>query len=441
MRSTSWLLVSLCVICSVCQSAHGENWGQWRGPFFNGTTNETNLPTQWTRTENTAWVAELPGASAATPVVWGDRVFVSSVDAGRDKLVAICIDKKTGSEVWTRDISDTIRKDSRSTFSSPSPVTDGNVVIFFYGNGDLLAYDFDGDEKWRRNIQNDYGQFAFLWTFSTSPVLYDGKLFLQVLQRDVAVDGRGFRDRKNESYLVALDPASGEELWKHIRPSEAKMESREAFTTPMPFEFNGQKQLLVIGGDDLTSHDIDTGQELWRWGTWNPQRITHWRHVPSPIAGDGTVLVCAPKKDPVYAIKLGGTGTLGDEAVAWESSDNRIVSADVPTPAFYDGDFFVLSDVRNTIMRVNPKNGEVVWQARTPGRAKFEASPTVADGKIYTVNFVGDVVIFDAKTGDVINNISMDEASEDAIRSSIVVSDGQLFIRTNAKLYCIGKSS
>ena len=114
------------------------------------------------------------------------------------------------------------------------------------------------------------------------------------------------------------------------------------------------------------------------------------------------------------------------------------MSSDVPTPAFYDGDFFVLSDVRKSLSRVDPTTGEVIWQVKTPGRDKFEASPTVADDKVYIVNFIGDVVVLDAKTGELINNVSMDDPSENSIRSSVIVAGKQLLIRTNRKLYCIG---
>ncbi len=202
-----------------------------------------------------------------------------------------------------------------------------------------------------------------------------------------AVDGRGFKDRENESYLLAMDPRTGKELWRHVRPSQAKAESREAFTTPIPFEHDGRKELLVAGGDDITGHDPATGKELWRWGTWNPGRIGHWRLVPSPIAGDGIILACAPKKDPIYAIKAGGEGRLDDDSVAWVSRDTRDLTADVPTPAFYDGDFFVLSDPRKMLLRVDPQTGAVKWSVRTPGTDKYEASPLVADGKIYLINF------------------------------------------------------
>jgi outer membrane protein assembly factor BamB len=194
-----------------------------------------------------------------------------------------------------------------------------------------------------------------------------------------------------------------------------------------------------VGGDDLTGHDPETGQELWRWGTWNPERIGHWRHVPSAVAGDGIILVCAPKQSPIYAIRHGDRGVLGDQAIAWVSQEDRDVAADVPTPAFYDGDFFVLNDLRRMLCRVEPQTGKVKWKIRTPGSDKYEASPLAADGKIYLVNFVGDVVIVDADSGEILNNISMDDPSEDNIRSTISAAHGQLFIRTNRKLYCVGQ--
>jgi outer membrane protein assembly factor BamB len=242
----------------------------------------------------------------------------------------------------------------------------------------------------------------------------------------------------NESYLLALDPATGKQLWRHVRPSQARAESREAFTTPVPTTVNGTKQLLVVGGDDLSGHDPETGKELWRWGTWNPRRTGDWRLVPSAVAGGDVVLACAPKGDPIYAVTIGGEGQLSDDALAWVSDEQRELSSDVPTPAFYDGDFFILGDVRRTLARVDPRTGEIKWKQTTPGRAKYEASPTVADGKVYVVNFDGDVTIFDATDGRIINTISMDNPRRDAVRATIVAAHGNLFIRTTNKLYCIG---
>ncbi len=436
MRPFTFLMILLTGV----SLARAENWPQWRGPNFDGSTDEVNLPTQWSQTENIAWSADLSGAAASTPIVWEDRVFLSGVDSANDTLQAMCFDRRDGKLLWKHDVAKGIRKDYRSNFAAASPVTDGQLVVFFFGNGDMVCYDIEGQRQWGRNLQEDYGEFAFMWTFSASPVLLDGKLYQQVLQRDVPVDGRGLQNEKNLSYLLAMDPETGKTLWRHIRPSKARAESLEAFTTPMPYEVDGEMQLLVVGGDAVTGHDPETGEELWRWGTWNPERITHWRQVTSPVAGDGIVLVCAPKRDPIYAVKIGGHGTLDDSALAWVSREEKALSSDVPTPAFYDGDFFVLSDVRKFLSRVEPRTGKVKWTVSTPGTAKYEASPLAADGKIYLMNFDGQVTIFRADDGEIINQISMDRPTDgEMVRASISAAHGQLFIRTTGKLYCVGE--
>lgn len=421
---------------SLLSALDAANWPQWRGPNFNGSTTETGLPLKWSKTENVVWRAKLPGAGAATPVVWEDKVFVSSADAKSKTLKAFCFDRQNGQTLWSRTLSEgKIEQDSRSNYASPSPATDGRTIVFFYGNGELAGFNLDGKKLWQRNIQKDEGDFAFLWTFSSSPLLYDGKLFLQVLQRDTVVGGR-----KNESYILAMEPRTGKTLWRRVRPSQARNESREAFTTPIPFEFQGQKQILVIGGDDLTAHNPANGQELWRWGTWNPTRIGHWRHVPSPVASEDIILVCAPKRAPIYAIRAGGE-RLGEQAVAWISRDVRQISSDVPTPAYYDGDFFILSDVRAALSRVEPRSGRVKWSINLPGSSKFEASPLAADGKIYLMNFAGDAIVVNAANGEMINNIPMGNQYDDHTRSSIIAAHGQLFVRTNSELFCIAANS
>lgn len=427
----------LALTLAVSSSIQADNWAQWRGPNFNGSTSETGLPAAWSKSENVVWKTSLPGESAATPIVWENKVFLSSTDKEAENLLAMCIDRTNGKVLWSHKINQGLRQDSRSDYSSPSPATDGNVVVFFYGNGDLVTFDLDGKELWRRNIQKEEGDFAFQWTFSSSPLLHDGKLYLQVLQRDTPVHGKGFKDRPNESYLLAMNPKTGKTLWKHIRPSQAKAESRESFATPIPFSFRGQNQILIIGGDDLTAHDPASGKELWRWGTWNPTRIGHWRHVPSPIASEDIILVCAPKRDPIYAIKAGGAGLLNDRAIAWVSEDTRELSSDVPTPAFYQGDFFILSDVRKALSRVEPTSGKVKWTIELPGRYKFEASPLAADNKIYLMNFAGDVLVINAQNGEIMSNIAMGSGSDNLTRSAIIAAHGQLFIRTNSELYCI----
>jgi outer membrane protein assembly factor BamB len=436
------------VLLATAATARAENWPQWRGPNFNGSSEAKNLPAEFGPTKNAVWVADLPGPSAATPVVWEDRVFVSSTDVtnasetSKQSLLTMCFDRKDGKLLWQHEVAQGIQKNYHSNFSSPSPVTNGEVVVFFFGNGIMVAYDLDGKKQWERSIQD--GQFAFMWTFSTSPVLCDGKLILQVLQRDTPVRGAGPSERPIESYLLALDPSTGKTLWRHVRPSKAKAESLEAFTTPMPIEIEGRPALLVAGGDALTAHDLKTGKELWRWGTWNPERIGHWRLVPSPVAGDGVAVVCAPKGSPVYAIKTNGQGVLDDSYVAWTTEGNRDVSSDVPTPAFYDGDFFVLygsrQGSRKSLSRLDPETGEVQWSTQLPDSQKYESSPLAADGKIYVVNFDGLVVVVNAADGSILQQVSLDAPQQgETVRSSIIAAHGQLFVRTTRKLYCFGE--
>ncbi|HUU16620.1 MAG TPA: PQQ-binding-like beta-propeller repeat protein [Sedimentisphaerales bacterium] len=223
----------LVLAMAAVSTAHADDWPHWRGPYFNGSTNEKDLPSSWSQTDGIAWSVDLAGSSAATPIIRADRVFISGVDSARNKLVAICFDRRSGKLLWQHDVAEGISRDNRSTYAAASPVTDGKIVVFFYANGDLVCFDMNGRRLWARNLQDEYGPFAFLWTFGSSPTLVGERLFLQVLQRDVPVGGRGLTDRMNESYILAVNPHTGETLWRQIRPSEAKAESREAFTTPI----------------------------------------------------------------------------------------------------------------------------------------------------------------------------------------------------------------
>ncbi|HQW30604.1 MAG TPA: PQQ-binding-like beta-propeller repeat protein, partial [Verrucomicrobiales bacterium] len=245
--------------------ANAENWPNWRGLYFNGSSQEKGFPAVFSKTDGVAWQTQLPGEGASTPVVWEDAVFLTAVDEKADAVVGMRISAKNGEIVWSVPFGKGMRIDERSTFAGSSAVTDGKTVWFFSGNGDLAAYDFDGKALWHRNIEEDYGDFAFQWTFSSSPQLYDGLLYLQVLQRDVPVNGRGRTDGPIESYLLAMDPATGETKWKHVRPSDAVQESKEAFSTPIPVLHEGRPEIVISGGDALTGHDPATGKELWRW--------------------------------------------------------------------------------------------------------------------------------------------------------------------------------
>jgi outer membrane protein assembly factor BamB len=423
-----------------------ENWPQWRGPHYDGSSSEEKLPSDFSRTEGVKWVAKLPGPSAATPIIWGDHVFVNSTDTASKTLRALAFDRKTGQPLWNVEVAQGFNRDDKSNLASPSPVTDGKLVYFYYGTGDLAAFDFKSKKIWSRNIEKDYGQFAMQWTYSTSPTLVGDKLYIQVLIRDEPVHGRGTRG--GESYLLALDANTGKEIWKHVRPCDAAQESHEAFSTPIPISggpSGPDLKLLIVGGDCLTAHDAKTGEELWRWGTWNPTKIGSWRLVPSAVVGGGVALVCTPKlgiptSPASFAIKLGGRGKLDDSAIAWKS-EAREIGSDVSTPLFYKGKFYVLNSDKKILSRVDPTTGKTEWTGDLGTRVKLEASPTGADGKIYCMNFRAEVFIVEASDKfNLLRTIPMGgETDDENLRSSIAVSQGNLFIRTGSKLYCVGK--
>ena len=431
--------VFACILLRALASPAAD-WPNWRGPFHNGSTTESGLPEKFSKTENVKWTSELPGRASSTPIVWGDFVFLTSTDESTKTLLVYALRRADGSTLWKHEVGSGISRDERSNYASPSPVTDGQLVYFFFGNGELLAFDFAGKKVWSRNIQKDYGDFAFQWTFSSSPLLHEGRLYLQVLQRDQPANGRGRVDGPNESYLLAMDPATGKELWRHIRPAEARVESLEAFSSPVPFEFNGRKELLVAGGDCLTGHDPASGRELWRWGTWNPNRITHWRLVPTPLGAGSVVLACAPKGAPVYAVKAGLSGTLSDIDLAWVSTE-REVSSDVSTPLFYRGSVYLLNSDRKTISRLEPASGKVIWSGELASRSKFEASPLGADGRIYLMNHDGQVHVLQAEGEKfaLLHQVDMGGEGDRELRTSIIAAQGQLFIRTGRNLYCLQK--
>ena len=425
-------------VCTVA-FARGENWGQWRGPSFNGSSPEKNLPSTWSDTEGVKWSTPLPGQSGATPAVWGDSVFVSTPDDNKD-LLLFCLDRKDGKVRWKKQLSTGNLSKGRGNMASPSPVTDGKSVFMLYGTGDLAALDFDGKILWQRNLGADYGRFAIMWTYGSSPLLYGGKLYVQVLQRTPAPEdypGIAGNAGDRESYLLALDPANGKTLWKHVRPSDARMESMESYASPVPhIAADGKAQLLLVGGDCLTGHDPETGAELWRGFGLNRKRGEWMRIVPSPVSAAGLAIACGPKKEPVIAFRTDLAGDITEKGVAWALDEKK--TPDVCTPAFYDGKLFTLDGDSQTLICLDPATGKAKWEGKLGERTVIRSSPTAADGKVYIVNEKGTVFVCSARDEfQVLATIPMGGA--EATRSSIAIASGQLFIRLPERIVCVGR--
>lgn len=412
---------SLLVALLLTTAASAENWPQWRGPSFNGSSTETGLPTS---NDHVAWVTPLPGFSGATPAIWGDNIFVSSPDTNKN-LNLLCLDRRTGKVRWQKTLGDGDFAKGHNNAASPSPVTDGQHVWIMYATGVLAALDMNGAVVWQRDLTKDYGKFAIMWIYGSSPLLYKGNLYVQVIQRSPpsykhAEDDKPIRD----SFLLCLDPLTGKERWRHIRKTDAIKETMEAYTTPIP---NGD-ELVIIGGNCITGHNAATGAELWRCDKLNLRRDPWMRIVPTPVIADGTVIACGPKREPVLGIR--------DGKVAWQFAG--IATPDCCTPLFYKGKLFILDGDRHVMACVDPKTGAVRWQGKLEATGDvFRASPTGADGKVYCVSEKGNVFVLEA--GDSFKVLSTFKVAEPPIRSSIAVSQGQLFLRTGKNLYCIGK--
>jgi outer membrane protein assembly factor BamB len=424
------------VTCLFAAIANAENWPQWRGPNLNGSTSETNLPHNLDP-KAAAWTLDMPGPGAGTPIVYGDHVFVNAVDAKEKMLLGMAMDRKTGKVLWSKECGPGFRASRNSDMTSPSAVTDGKTVIFYFGTGDLACFDFQGNQKWARNIEQDHGRFNMQWLYGSSPLLYKGKLYVQVLHRNLPPQ-RWDEPKQGESladsYLLIVDPATGKDLHKVIRPTAAKAESQESYATPIPYEGKQRTEIIVIGGDAVTGHDPETGSELWRGTGWNPQFIGHWRLVPSVVIANDLVIACAPKNGPVMAWKPGGSGEVTKTHLAWQTTET---TSDVCVPLYYNNKLYVLNgDGRKSLSLVDAATGKITWTQPLESRAVFRASPTGADGKIYCMNEAGQTWVLSASQPKIISQ--SDLKSEKPSRASIAASQGALFVRTSEKLYCFG---
>jgi outer membrane protein assembly factor BamB len=420
-------------------AARAENWAQWRGPAFNGTSPEKNLPAAIAE-KNIKWQTPLPGFSGATPAIWGGTIFATSPDENKD-LLLFCLDRKDGKVRWKKTVATggDITK-GRGNMASPSPITDGKAVYALFGTGDFAAYDFQGNQLWARNLGTDYGKLSINWIYGSSPLLYGGKLYVIVLQRSPAPEdypGLAGHGGERESFLLAVDPATGKTLWKHLRPSTATLESMETYATPVPFQAGGKTQILIAGGDCLTAHDAETGAEVWRGYGINRDNGGFKRLVATPVTDGKIALVCGPKQELAIAFRTDMSGDITASGIAWTFDEKQ--TPDVCTPIYSDGRFYLLNGDKQILTCLGAKNGAKIWQGSLGHRETVRSSPTLADGKIYTLSEKGTLVICDASPSafKVLSTYQFPNA--EPTRSTVAVSDGQLFVRTATALYCVGK--
>jgi outer membrane protein assembly factor BamB len=429
-RRISALIMIVCLLLSTRILA--GDWPHWRGPFFNGSSDEKSLPSSWSKTENVAWAVSLPGHSSATPIIANGKVFVSSTDKDSGDLFALCLDAKDGNELWRRKLGVSNRNVPRNNPATPSPVTDGRHVYFMYGSGHLAGLDYDGNILWSRNLETEYGNISLKYGYSSSPLLYNDRLYILV-QRCHTVyrspQGTGL-----DAFILAVDAGTGKNIWKQARETDALDESLDSYSSPIPYRHSGRSEILVIGSDYITSNSPTTGEELWRY-EYAKEKSTRGRNISSVVTGKGLIFGVPPRGSlGLLALKSGLDGNISDDDIAWKFEGP---APDVSTPLYYKGNIYVLGDRRGGVMTcLDAVTGRQKWQGKLGGRAPWWASITAGDDKLYCISEAAEAAVLAADEGQfkILSRIDMEDTP---VQASIAIADGRLFIRTASKLYCI----
>ncbi len=422
-------LGSMLCLLTLVSCAQAENWPQWRGASHDGISTEKGLPVKWSKSEGILWRAELPGAAGATPVIWGDRIFLTSVDKSNGDLLLLCLNT-AGKELWRRKITtgnQDVRGDEGNS-ASASPCTDGKHVWAFMANGELACFTVAGEEVWKLNVQDRYGKLKIQFGMTSTPLLDGDKLYLQLIH------GEG-DPKTREAKVVALEKTTGKEIWAVDRPSEAHSENEHSYASPTLYRDKDREYLLTHGADYIVAHDLKDGHEIWRCGNLNPpgKYEPTLRFVASPVAVPGLIIAPSAKNYPVLAIKPDGSGDLTDKdsALAWRLDSG---TPDVPSPLVV-GEYVYLCRENGNLVCLNRATGEKLYEKPTT-RDRHRASPIYADGLIYTSARNGIITV--SKAGPEFEIVSQNNMQE-SISSSPLISNGRLYIRTFDALYCIGK--
>ncbi|MDP7276624.1 MAG: PQQ-binding-like beta-propeller repeat protein [Planctomycetaceae bacterium] len=419
------------LLCTM--TAHAGNWPNWRGPTQNGVSTETGIPAKFGPKQNVAWQLALPGPAGATPVVWGRRVFLTSIDG--QKLVLMCVGTD-GKLQWRHQIgtgNKVVRGDEGNS-ASPSPVTDGKHVWAMMANGQVSCHTVAGKPVWNRDLRPVYGPFKIAFGLTASLILDEGKVFLQLIH-----GSRQASPDEDQGLIVALDAATGKQSWKQVRRSDAYDENKHSYTSPFIYN-DGKKKLLISHGADYTiAYRLGDGAEVWRKGGLNPQNDPKkkyhrtLRFVASPTAVPGLIVIPTAKNGPVVAIRPDGKGDISNDKSqhVWTRPNN---TPDVPCPLIHDGLVYLCRENGNLVC-MDAKTGKEFYHERTH-RQRHRASPIYVDGKIICVARDGMITVARAgKTFEILARNNMG----DSIAASPAIANGTLYLRSFKSLWAIRK--
>ena len=416
-----------------------QNWSSFRGPFASGVADGQNLPADWDikSGRHIRWKTAIAGQGHSSPVVWGDKLFVTSVsranppaivigDAGghvNDKVVhtwrVSCLDTKTGTQLWSKDVHSGMPRASRHVKSSQAnstPATDGRMVVAILGSEGLVALDMTGDLKWRVDLgvlnPGLYRSPNSEWGYASSPIIFEDRVIVQV-------------DRHSQSYLAAFDLATGKRVWNVPRVE------RPVWSTPTLY-VGSRLELVVVGGEYVRAYDPRTGQEIWRFKDAAEVK------VPTPfVAGDLIILAGGYQGRPIYALKPGGRGDISvpenatsGPFLAWRSQAGGPYTT---TPLAYQGVVYAVRD-EGILGTYDVKTGATLYRQRT--NATHSASPIASDGKVYMAAEGGEVIVL--KAGRTFEQLARNDMGE-TVMATPAIAGNTMFIRTAGHVYAVGQ--
>ncbi len=414
-------------------SLHAADWQQWRGPSWNGVA-QSDAPLEFSDTKNVRWKTAIPGRGHSTPIVVGNRIFLTTAvptaeapppaqaggrrgpgggaGAGREhKFLLLCIDRQTGKIIWEKTARTATPHEGYhgryGSFASNSPASDGKLVFAFFGSRGIFAYDLDGTLKW----QKDFAPMKMRLQFGegTAPVIHGDALILNF-------------DQEENSHILVLDKNTGKQLWRQDRDEPS------SWSPPLVVDHNGTKQIIVAASNKVRSYDLQTGKLIWECAGLGSNVI------PAPVLHNDTVIVMSGHRNPnLLAIKLGGAGDLtGSKNVLYT---NQRGNSYTPSPVLHDNKLYFISD-SGMLSCLNATTGEPYYlQQRLPKPYNFKASPVAANGKLYLATEEGDVVV--VKMGEKYEVLATNTMADQTFIASPVVVDGSLYLRGQNTLFCI----
>lgn len=407
----TWLTYTSVAFFVVTTAASAEQWPGWRGPRGDGTSAEVNVPVRWSSTENIRWKVPIPGKGHSSPVVWDERVFLTTCLEDEGKRLLLCLNRSDGKVLWQRAVfkAKLEPKHALNSYASATPATDGKhvwVTFLQYPDMQVACYDVDGNKVWQRSP----GRYYSVHGFCSSPVLYKNL---------VIVNG----DQDAEAWIVALDKATGAERWRTDRPNRTR-----SYCTPLIVDAAGKRQLVLSGNKCVASYNPDTGKQIWIIDGPTEQ------FVSSPVFTDNVLFVTAGF--PTYhllGIRPDGEGNVTRTHVLWH--DERAADY-VPSPIAVGNYFFFVNDNGAAAGCIVAKTGQRLWTHRL-GR-RHSASPVAAGGYLYFLDDDGNTFVL--KAGPQYELIARNALAEECYASP-AISRGQIFIRSLQHLTCIGQSN